>query len=312
MHDDEITVSASTVALLVAEQFPSLAGLPVDRVGAAGTVNAIFRVGDEHAARFPLQASGAATLDRELASATAFADVSPVPAPRPLGVGAPGHGYPLPWSVQTWIDGVVADPTARASDDRFADELAGLVGALRSAPTGGRVFDPSRNAELRGGDLRAHDPWMAECLSRSAGLFDVDGVRARWSVLRELPSGGPDVMSHGDLIPGNLLVRDGVGSDGPTLVGVLDTGGFGPADPALDCIVAWHLLDAPRRERFRARLRDGDGDGPPVDYDVVWRRSGAWALEQSVGLVWYYERSNPTMAALGRSTIARLLSADLI
>ena len=45
-------------------------------------------------------------------------------------------------------------------------------------------------------------------------------------------------MSHGDLIPGNVLVA------GDRLSGVLDTGGFGPADPALDLVSAWHLLAA--------------------------------------------------------------------
>lgn len=55
-------------------------------------------------------------------------------------------------------------------------------------------------------------------------------------------------MSHGDLVPGNVLVAEG------TLVGVLDGGGFGPADPALDLVSAWHLLDRDRREQLRRTL----------------------------------------------------------
>ena len=45
-------------------------------------------------------------------------------------------------------------------------------------------------------------------------------------------------MSHGDLIPGNVLVNDG------RLVGILDCGGFGPADPALDLVAAFGGLVA--------------------------------------------------------------------
>ncbi len=33
-----------------------------------------------------------------------------------------------------------------------------------------------------------------------------------------------------------------------------------------------------------------------------------WARAQAMGLVWYHRESNPPMARLGRSTIARLLA----
>ena len=40
--------------------------------------------------------------------------------------------------------------------------------------------------------------------------------------MRELPRGAAgDVMTHGDLIPGNVLVSDG------RLAGILDVGGLG-------------------------------------------------------------------------------------
>lgn len=61
-------------------------------------------------------------------------------------------------------------------------------------------------------------------------------------------------MSHKDLIPGNVLVRDG------SLVGVIDTGGYGPADPALDLVAGWHLLDAERRSILHRLL-----DAPEID-----------------------------------------------
>jgi aminoglycoside phosphotransferase (APT) family kinase protein len=99
-------------------------------------------------------------------------------------------------------------------------------------------------------------------------------------------------MSHGDLIPANLLVR------GERLAGVLDCGSFGPADPALDLISAWHLLDHKRREAVHASLGSSE---------VEWRRGAAWAFQQAMGLVWYYRDTNPTMSALGRSTLCRIL-----
>jgi len=79
---------------------------------------------------------------------------------------------------------------------------------------------------------------------------------------------------------------------------VLDSGGFSPAGRALDLVGAWHLLDTGGRRRLRERLGCSD---------LEWERGAAWAFAQAIGLVWYYEPSNPTMAALGRSTLRRLL-----
>jgi aminoglycoside phosphotransferase (APT) family kinase protein len=99
-------------------------------------------------------------------------------------------------------------------------------------------------------------------------------------------------MSHRDLIPANLLVRDG------RLAGVLDAGRFGPADPALDLVAAWHLFDRERRDHLRNALGAGE---------VEWKRGAAWAFQQAMGLVWYYAESRPGMSALGRNTLDRLL-----
>src|SRR3546814_13822828 len=90
--------------------------------------------------------------------------------------------------------------------------------------------------------------------------------------------------SHRDLIPANLLVRDG------HLAGVLDGGGFGPADPALDLVAAWHLLDREARDTVRSGLGSGA---------VEWRRGAAWAVQQAMGLIWCYRHRNPDMSARG-------------
>lgn len=113
-----------------------------------------------------------------------------------------------------------------------------------------------------------------------------------WASFRELRSPKHEVMSHKDLIPANLLMRD------EGLVGVLDTGGFGPADPSLDLVAGWHLFDRDNRAIFREALQ--------ID-DLEWRRGAAWAFQQAMGVVWYYRETNPLMGELGRSTISRLL-----
>jgi aminoglycoside phosphotransferase (APT) family kinase protein len=161
---------------------------------------------------------------------------------------------------------------------------------MRDTDTRGRRFD----GVGRGGHLPNHDEWLETCFRRSESLLDVPLLRRIWAELRALPEVDEDAMCHRDLIPPNVLVEDG------RLVGVLDGGGFGPADPALDLVAAWHLLDGARRGILRRELGCGD---------VQWRRGMAWAFQQAMGLVWYYRESNPTMSRWGRRTLDRIIDA---
>ena len=292
MHDDQVHIDADSIRGMIVDQFPRYRHERIERLETAGTVNAIFRIGSGVAARFPLRrmkpAACAEMLRSEAAAMTEFAKHSPFATPRPLGLGRPGALYPMPWALQGWIEGDVATPDGLAASTPFALDVARLIASLRAADTHGRRFD----GQGRGGSLPDHDNWMDVCFENSEGLLDVARLRPMWARLRVLPPSGPDVMSHRDLIPANLLVQ------GERLAGVLDAGGFGPADPALDLVAAWHLLDRDRRDLVRGRLGSGE---------VEWKRGAAWAFEQAMGLVWYYERTNPRMSALGRTTLSRLL-----
>ena len=113
MHDDQLDIDTDVVRELIATQFPEWSGEPLTRVHGSGTVNAIFRIGDRLAARFPLRGTDAATAAQLRAEASAMeelAEHSPFPVPRHVAMGRPGSGYPLHWSVQTWLDGDDATP----------------------------------------------------------------------------------------------------------------------------------------------------------------------------------------------------------
>lgn len=293
MHAEQLTVSPQTVREVVDEQFPAWRKLPVTRVASQGTANAIFRIGDQLAARFPLEpADVEATRARLKSEADAAAELhgrTRFETPEVVALGEPGADYPLPWSVQTWLTGVPATGEELADSAAFAHDLAELIRGVRGIDTRGRTFRGSG----RGGDLRSHDEWLEVCFHHSDGLLDVSRLRRLWSVMRELPPAATDVMTHGDLIPGNVLVSDG------RLTGVIDVGGLGAADPALDLVAAWHFLEpGPRRV-----LRDDLGCTA-----VEWERGRAWAFQQAMGLVWYYAESNPAMSRLGRRTLDRIVA----
>lgn len=294
MHADQLDVDVRTVRRLVEAQFPQWRGLAITELHTPGTVHAIFRVGDVLAARFPLvgqdPAQVRAALVAEAESARQLARVVSVATPQPVAIGEPGAGYPLPWSVQTWLPGHDATVEDPATSDAFAHDMAELIARMRAADTGGRPFDGIG----RGGHLADHDEWMETCFRQSEALLDVPLLRRIWAEVRTLPEVDQDAMCHRDLVPPNVLVERG------RLVGVLDVGAFGPADPAVDLVAAWHLLDEPRRELLREDLGCGV---------VQWQRGMAWAFQQAMGLVWYYADSNPTMSRWGRRTLDRIIDA---
>ncbi len=295
MHADQLSLSLPTVRGLVDSQFPDWRDLPVRAVQAQGTVNLLFRIGDEFVARFPLQPGDPARtrrwLESEALAASELLGRTRFRTPTPVAIGDPGDGYPLPWSVQTWLPGPAEGPATdfdTGGSVEFAHDLAEFVQGVRAISIRGRTFRGSG----RGGDLRSHDGWMQTCFQRSGQLLDVPRLRARWKILRELPRGATDdKMTHGDLTPGNVLI------DGGRLAGVIDVGGLGPTDPSLDLVAAWHLLDPGPRRVLRDDLDCGEQE---------WARGQAWAFEQAMGLVWYYVDSNPAMSLLGRRTLQRI------
>lgn len=292
MHADQLAVSPGMVRELVDEQFPGWRQLAITKVDAAGTVNAIFRIGDQFAARFPLRPGDAAAvrrrLESEAAAARELAGRTRFATPEPAAIGEPGAGYPLPWTVQTWLPGITAADGDPGGSVAFAHDLAEFIDGVRAIGTGGRTH----RGRGRGGDLRSHDGWMDSCFERSGQLLDVPRLRRMWEAMRALPRGAAgDVMSHGDLIPANVLVSGG------RLAGILDVGDLGPADPALDLVAAWHLLEDGPRQALRDDLRCDD---------LEWERGKAWAFEQAMGLVWYYAESNPAMSRMGRRTLERI------
>ena len=102
---------------------------------------------------------------RELHGRTRFA------TPEPVAIGEPGPGYPLPWSVQTWVPGTVATPDGHT--EAFAHDLAEFIHGVRAIDTRGRRF----TGDGRGGHLPDHDGWMETCFTHSEGLLDVDRLR---------------------------------------------------------------------------------------------------------------------------------------
>ncbi|WP_246212841.1 phosphotransferase [Streptomyces abyssomicinicus] len=288
-------VSEEQMAALVAAQFPRWRELPVRACPSDGTENALFRIGDDLVARLPLLGDDPDTarrdVRRQIEAAARVAEAARVPTPRFAALGEPGLGYPLPWSVHHWIPGTTATAADVRDSTVFAKDLAAFVLDVRALDTEGRVF----RGKGRGGLLAGHDDDVASCLERSRDLIDTQALADLWARLRRTPRTEPDLWTHGDLMPGNLLTERG------RLAGVIDVGQAGVADPAQDLQPAWNLFGPAAREAFRLAL-DADDD--------AWDRGKGWALAQAVGCLWYYRETNPVMSDLARSTLLALLEDE--
>ncbi len=80
------------------------------------------------------------------------------------------------------------------------------------------------------------------------------------------------------------------------LAAVLDWGMLALGDPAVDCLVAWTLLDRATRAAFRDRAE--------VD-DATWARGRGWALSIALVALPYYVHSNSQITAWARHAIAQ-------
>jgi aminoglycoside phosphotransferase (APT) family kinase protein len=287
MHADQIDIDAALVRELLAADFPGWADLPLRPVVSAGTVNAIFRLGDELAVRLPLTAGGVADLATEQQWVPWLAPKLPVGVPLPVGQGRPGAGYPFPWSVFRWQRGTNPDVDALADPDGLADDLAEFVAVLRGIDPAGAPDSPRAEA------LAERDHATRTAIRQLAGEIDTGAVTAAWEdALAATVHTGPPTWIHGDFSPGNVLV-DGAGR----LAAVLDFGCLGLGDPAVDLIAAWNLLPA----RVRPRLRAGADD-------AMWLRARGWVLSISLIQLPYYRDTNPAMAANSRHVIKEVLA----
>ena len=292
MHDDEVDINSDLVRRLVTSQFPALADLPVIEFNSTGTVNAIYRIGEDLYARLPRVERWARGLKNELKWLPYLMPRLTLRVPEPVWQGQPTPDYPFTWAIFRWISGQTYAED-RIDDERQAvEDLTQFVAELRRADVPAVVDD---DTPLGGRlPLIELDAGTRKRISEAAAIIDVQATTAAWERSLRAPAwDGPFVWIHGDLLPPNLLV------DGGRLRAVIDFGGVGLGDPATDLNPAWSVFGTAGRTAFRAIL-DVDDD--------TWRRGRGIALTQALGIIPYYAVTNPGLAALGRRMLREILT----
>jgi aminoglycoside phosphotransferase (APT) family kinase protein len=279
------------VRRLIAGQFPQWSGLAVERWPSGGTVNAMYRLGEDMVVRLPLVRGGAEDVSMEREWLPLLAPHLPTRIPEVLGAGEPAQDYPWPWSVYRWLAGNHPEPGALSEPVLLAGDLAAFVAAMRS------ITLPGAPKAYRGGPVASLDADTREAIRELRGIpqedVDCDAVASVWQEALRAPGwAGPPVWLHADLMPGNLLI------DAGRLVSVIDFGCIGVGDPACDLFPAWNLLPAGAREVFLEALA--------VD-DATWIRGRGRTLSQALIALPYYRRTNPAMASTARHVIRAVL-----
>jgi aminoglycoside phosphotransferase (APT) family kinase protein len=292
MHDDQVYIDVDVVRGLLAEQRPDLTELSITPVVSTGTVNALFRLGEDLVARLPLQEHWAEGIECEWLWIPWLSErITSVRLPEPVFKGSANATYPFVWSVYRWIEGTPYEDARIDDEAEAARTLARYVLELRSldvtpsAPEGGR--EP----------LADLDEDTREAIGSAGTLIDGDDAMTVWDqALRTPPWDRKPVWIHGDLLRPNLIVHGG------RLVAVIDYGSIGVGDPATDLIPAWAVFGPTGRAILREMLEPDD---------ATWSRGRGIALHQAAMIIPYYVETNPAFVELARRTIEQILDEAL-
>jgi aminoglycoside phosphotransferase (APT) family kinase protein len=288
MHANEVDIDATVVRRLLEAQYPQWADLPISAVQSTGTVNAIYRIGDDLYARLPRLQKWAQGLEHERKWLPRLAPQLSLRIPEPLAVGEPATEFPFPWAVYRWINGRPYADELVDDERQAASDLANFVLELRA-------IDPAADAPRAGRKpLRELDVVTRAAIEESRDVIDGEASAAAWELALESSAwNGTPVWIHTDLLRPNLLVHGG------RLRAVIDFGGVGVGDPAADVIAAWSVFGTAGRTQFREALDVDDG---------TWNRARGFALHQAALIIPYYRESNPAFVAMATRTIEQVLA----
>ncbi|KAK5047460.1 hypothetical protein LTR84_006556 [Exophiala bonariae] len=260
--DGRSGITAALVKRLVANQFPQWRHLAVTLVEVDGWDNRTFRLGKNMSVRLPSGPGYVAPVSKEAEWLPRLAPALPIAVPKVLGRGLPDEGYPYPWSVRGWIAGETADRGHIENLSTFAVSVAKFILALQRCDTNGAPL-AGAHSWFRGSSLKTYDEETRRCLARLSGLIDTTVAAAVWEAALSTEWTSPPVWFHGDIAPGNLLVRNG------NLEAVIDFGCAGIGDPACDLVIAWTMFSGASRNAFREAVGQDSN---------TWTRARGWAL----------------------------------
>jgi len=284
----EIEIDADLVRRLLVAQAPAFADLPLDML-ASGWDNTILKLGTDHLVRLPRRQLAVDLVAHEQRWLPTLALRLPTAIPVPVVLGRPSADFPWPWSIVDYVEGQDAIG-ATLNRTTAVDTMVGFFSAMHVEAPDDAPLNPWRGGPLAervdvtSQRFESLAQWLAD-------KVDVDHLRALWQTAIDTEDhAGPPLWIHGDVHPGNVIIRDG------EIVSVIDFGDLTSGDPATDLGSAWMFFDAADRLRLRHLLA--------VD-DATWDRARGWALSVALAIA-DSSADNPRYRAMSAQTLARV------
>ncbi|HGH7174092.1 TPA: aminoglycoside phosphotransferase family protein [Bacillus wiedmannii] len=255
-------IDIDLVKRLIGEQFPEWANLEVKPVKFSGHDNRTFHLGDEMSVRLPSDVAYAPQVEKENKWLPILSKELSLPIFIPLAKGNPSEAYPWPWSINKWIEGETVTKQNVRDLSEFAAELGSFLVELQSIDASNGPIAGAHNF-YRGGLISVYDEEARDAIENNKDFFDEIILKHLWDLALQSTWERKPVWVHGDVAPGNLLVKDG------KLCAVIDFGILGVGDPACDAAMAWTFFDKNSRNVFKKVLR--------MD-EETWNRARGWAL----------------------------------
>lgn len=273
-------INTELVTKLINEQFPEWSHLSITPVKNSGNDNRTFHLGDHMSVRLPSGEGYAPQVEKEQKWLPILAEKLSLPIPIPLAKGNPTTEYQWPWSVNKWLEGDTLSHSNLDNLNQLAKDLGSFLKELQAVDSSGGPLAGEHNF-YRGGLLSIYNDESKKAIENNNEIFDAVLLGEIWSLALKSKWESEPVWLHGDIAPGNLLVKDG------KLSAVIDFGILGVGDPSCDAAIAWTFFDETSRKVFKDTLK--------MD-EETWNRARGWALWKT--LITYDEckETNPMKA----------------
>lgn len=279
-------ITTEMVKRLIKEQFPKWSHLKIYPVEKSGHDNRTFHLGKELTVRLPSAEEYAGQIEKESRWLPYLQEHLDYPVSKSVAVGKPTDYYPFPWSVNCWIQGETLLECPAADKKLLAQDLAD---ALRKLQAVGCEGGPGAGVQnfYRGGSLKVYEQETQEALEKLKDRLPTEILGKIWNECIAESYNGQPVWVHGDVAPGNILMRE------QRFWGLIDFGVLGTGDPACDYAMAWTYFDTESRKIFL--------QGIPED---MVKRARGWALWKALIT---YEDADPYFRKNAEETVRAIL-----
>ncbi|WP_045522848.1 aminoglycoside phosphotransferase APH(3') [Neobacillus niacini] len=255
-------INIDLVSRLINQQYPEWSDLYIKPVKNGGNDNRTFHLGENMSVRLPSAAGYAPQVEKEQKWLPILAEKLSLPIPVPIAKGIPNEEYPWSWSINKWLEGEHLSHNNIENLNQIAKDLGLFLKELQAIDTNEGPLTGKHNF-YRGGSLSIYNDETRNAIENNKEDFDGGLLSEIWWLALDSEWESKPVWVHGDIAPGNLLVKDG------KLCAVIDFGILGVGDPSCDAAIAWTFFDDASRKVFKNEIN--------LD-EATWNRARGWAL----------------------------------